>query len=116
MNFEVYQILVPVISILSIGMTFKSHKRGENTIFESFFWIVFWLGVSLIALFPDITTIYLSRVLGIKDNVNAVIFIGLAASFFIHFRTFNTIKQQNKTITELIRKIALDKADREKKN
>lgn len=115
MNFEVYQILVPIISILSIAMTLKSHRKGENTMFESFFWIIFWLCVSLIALFPDVTTIYLSHILGIKDNVNAVIFIGLAASFFIHFRTFNIIKQQNKTITELVRKIALE-TDRENKN
>ncbi len=113
MKFEVYQILVPIISLVAIAMTVKSHTKGENTMFESFFWIVFWMGVSLIALFPDLTTNYLSKLLGIKDNVNAVIFIGLAASFFIHFRTFNIIKLQNKTITELVRKIALE-LDREK--
>ena len=115
MSFEVYQILVPIISIVAITMTFKSHLNGDNTMFETFFWIIFWLGISLIALFPDFTTNYLSQLLGIKDNVNAVIFIGLAASFFIHFRTFHIIKLQNKTITELVRKIALE-LDREKKN
>ena len=108
MQFEVYQILVPTIGLFSIGMTLRSHFNGDNTVFESFFWIVFWIGVSLIAVFPDATTIFLSRVLGIKDNVNAIIFIGLAASFFIHFRTFAVIKKQNRVITDLIRKIALE--------
>jgi hypothetical protein len=107
MNFEVYQLLVPLIGVFSISMTIKSHRAGDNTVFESFFWIFFWIGVSLVAIFPDYTTGRLSRLLGIKDNVNAIIFIGLAVSFFIHFRTFGIIKQQNQTITQLVRKIAL---------
>ena len=107
MQFEVYQILVPAIGLFSIGMTIRSHLNGDNTVFESLFWVVFWIGVSLVAVFPDATTNFLSRALGIKDNVNAIIFIGLAASFFIHFRTFAVIKKQNRVISDLVTKIAL---------
>jgi len=115
MQFEVYQVLVPLIGLFSIGLTLRSQLIGENTVFETFFWILIWVGICLVALFPDTTTNFLSRALGIKDNVNAIIFIGLAASFFIHFRTFTVIKRQNRTITELVRKIAL-KMEKDKEN
>jgi hypothetical protein len=106
-NLEVYQVLVPAIALFAIILTIKSHKSGSNSLFESFFWISLWLGIATVALIPDFITNALSRILGIKDNVNAIIFIGLAASFFIHFKTFNVIKRQNKTITDLVRKISL---------
>ncbi|WP_339611921.1 DUF2304 domain-containing protein [uncultured Planktosalinus sp.] len=108
MNFEVYQIIVPLIGLFSIGLTLKSHRGGNNTLFETFFWVLFWLGVCILAIIPDQITFFLSDLLGIKDNVNAIIFIGLALSFFIHFKTFVTIKRQNKQITDLVRKTALE--------
>ncbi len=104
---EVYQILVPLIALLAISLTLISHFKGLNTLFETFFWILLWLGIAAVALMPDVITTALSAALGIKDNVNAIIFIGLAASFFIHFRTFAVIKQQNREITKLVRKITL---------
>lgn len=108
MNFEVYQVIVPIIGLFSIILTIKSHKKGNNTLFETFFWVLFWLGVSLVAIIPDQITFFLSDLLGFKDNVNAIIFIGLALSFFIHFKTIVTIKKQNKQITELVRKTAFE--------
>ncbi len=115
-GFEVYQILVPLIAFLAISLTVMSHLRGQNTLFESFFWVLLWLGIAVVAIIPDEFTNALSRALGIKDNVNAIIFIGLAASFFIHFKTFSVIKQQNHVITELVRKISLSQLDKKKED
>jgi hypothetical protein len=116
MNFEVYQIIVPIIGLFSVVLTIKSHTEGNNKLFETFFWILFWLGISILAIIPDQITFFLSDLLGIKDNVNAIIFIGLALSFFIHFKTFVTIKKQNKQITDLVRKTALEIEKLQNKN
>lgn len=113
MKFEVYQIIVPIIGLLVIAMTVRQHLLGKNTFFETSFWIAFWIFVSLIAIFPDPITVFISKTLGIKDNINAIIFTGLALSFFIHFNMFMIIKKQNRTITELVRTIAIQSASKD---
>jgi hypothetical protein len=104
-----YQVIVPLIGLMGILFTIRQFRNGINTLFESFLWTVLWFFISLVAIFPDAITLYLSRTIGIKDHINGIIFIGLAISFFLNFRLFNSFKKQNKVITELVRKIALDK-------
>ena len=59
---EIYQIIVPLIGLASVGMSVRQYILGRNTIFESGFWMVFWFFVSLVALFPDpITYIYIKN-------------------------------------------------------
>lgn len=107
----VYQYIVPIIALLFLLYTVAQHVKGRNTVAELLFWVVFWGFTSLLALFPDAITDRLAKWLGIKSNINAVLFLGLGILFFIQFRLFFLIKKQNHTITELARKIALQEKD-----
>lgn len=108
MKFEVYQIIVPIIGISAIALTYREFRKGNNSLFELLMWGGFWAFISIVAIFPDPTTRFISHTIGIKDHINAIIFIGLAMSFFLHFRLFNTMKKQNASITELVRQIAIN--------
>jgi hypothetical protein len=111
MKFEIYQIVVPFISITGIALTVKKYIRGNNTLFETLLWSSLWLFIALVALFPNKTTLLLARFTGIKDHINAIIFMGLAISFFLNFRLFNSLKKMNSQLTEISRRIALNNAD-----
>ena len=113
MKIEIYQIIVPVVGIVSVIISLRQFKRGFYTGFESGLWIMFWSFISLVAIFPDVITVYLSKSIGIKDHINAIIFIGLAILFFLNFKLFNNLKKQNRVITELIRKIAIDTVNKD---
>lgn len=115
MRFEVYQIVVPVISLAGTALTIRQYRKGNNTLFETFLWCGLWIFIALVAIFPNKTTLFLSRTIGIKDHINAIIFIGLAISFFLSFRMFNTIKKMNRQITDLVRKIAIEKELKDEK-
>jgi hypothetical protein len=115
MRFEVYQFIVPIISIIGTALTVQHYRKGNNTLFETFLWSSLWIFIGLVAIFPNKTTLFLSKTIGIKDHINAIIFIGLAISFFLIFRMFNTIKKLDKQLTELVRKIAIENALREQK-
>lgn len=108
MTLETYQIIVPVISIAGIILTINQYRKGNNTLFETLLWSALWTFIMLVALFPNKITIFLSKTIGIKDHINAIIFIGLAISFFINFRLFNAIKSMNRQLTELSRKMAIE--------
>ena len=109
MKIEFYQILVPIVGLTGSIISIRKYRSGDYTLFESMLWILLWTFISFVAIFPDATTIYLSKSIGIKDHINAIIFIGLAISFFLNFRLFNSLKRQDKTITDLVRKIAFEK-------
>lgn len=108
-----YQVLVPLIAVLFLSYTIAQHLKGRNALHELIFWILFWLGIVLLALFPDQITDRLAKWLGIKSNINAIIFLALGALFFLQFRLYFLLKRQNHTITTLIREYAL-KEEKEK--
>lgn len=102
-----YQLLVPLIAILFLSYTVAQHVKGRNALSELIFWSLFWVFVVLLALFPDQITDRLAKWLGIKSNINALIFLALGVLFFLQFRLYFLLKRQNHTITALIRKLAL---------
>jgi hypothetical protein len=106
---RIFQVIVPLVGIIGIIYSIRQFRTGINTFFESLLWVLLWLFVSLVAIFPDSTTNFISKSIGIKDHINGIIFIGLAISFFLNFKLFNSFKKQNKIITDLVRKIAIEK-------
>jgi hypothetical protein len=108
MKLEVYQIVVPIISIVGTLLTIRQYRHGNNTMFETILWSSLWIFIALVAVFPNKTTLFLSKTIGIKDHINAIIFIGLAISFFLIFRMFNMVKKMNRQITDLVRKLAIE--------
>lgn len=106
---RIYQIIVPLVGMIGMAYTLRQFRIGINSFFETLLWVILWLFISIVAIFPDEITFFVSKSIGIKDHINGIIFIGLAISFFLNFKLFNSFKKQNKIITDLVRKIALEK-------
>jgi len=115
MKTEIYQIIVPIIAIAGIAISIRQYKKGVYTLFESALTNLFWIFIALVAVFPDPISVFIADSIGIKDHINGVIFLGLAFLFFLNFRLFNLLKKQNKVITDLVRKIAIDQAKKKDK-
>jgi hypothetical protein len=105
---KIYQLIVPLVGLVGTLYSVRQFRTGINTFFESLLWVMLWIFISLVAIFPDAITFFLSKSIGIKDHINGIVFIGLAILFFLNFKLFNSFKKQNKVITELVRKIALE--------
>ncbi len=71
--------------------------------------MLFWITISLLAIIPDMVSFSLAETLGFRSNINAVIFVALGFLFLMTYYHSSTIEKLEKQITELIRKIALDK-------
>ena len=105
---EIYQILVPIIAVLFMYISIKQYMKGRNTLFETLSWCLIWLFIVAVAIVPDLITVHLARILGIKSNINAIVFLSLGVLFFLQYNLFLTIKRQNKTISDLVKKIAIE--------
>lgn len=112
MRLELYQIIVPLVSIVfitSLLQRFWSAKSGWQ---ETIVGILFWVAVIFFAFFPDVISEAIASLFGIKSNINAVIFLCLGLIFFFQFKLFFLMKQQQSALTKLTRKIALDEQDK----
>jgi len=117
LNVNVYQWVVPLIALFYVVRLVNQYKVKKRLIKGTIFWFVFWVSISILAIIPDKITIGLANVLGFKDNVNAIIFVGVFFQFLFLYYLSNTVERLERKVTELVRKIAIEQslAEEEKK-
>lgn len=109
MNFELYQWIVPLVALFYIVRLVNQYKVKKRLIKGTIFWFLFWIVVSILAIIPDDISIGVAKMFGIKDNVNAVIFVALGFQFLFLYYLSNTVERLERKVTELVRKIAIEK-------
>lgn len=105
MNIALYQIIVPIVALIMIMRAFSRFFRGNKTLRELLGWIVFWGCIAVVALFPTLTE-YLAGVLGIKSNVNAIVFTLLGVLSYLCFKLVVAAEENERALTRLTRELA----------
>lgn len=116
MEIRYFQIIIPLLACLMIFRQWKDHVKTRAGIYETIIVVAFWIGLTIFSFFPDFFTKIIARVFGIKDNVNAIIFLALGVLFYFQLRLYKIIRKQDEMITELTRKIALENLHKKEKN
>jgi len=110
-SLEVYQWLVPIIAGYYIIRTIRQYTKGKYSPRNTLIWIIFWLAIMTLALIPDTVANSIARGLGFKDHINAIIFVALGLLFLMVFYLSSAISRVEDKITQLVRKLALEKAN-----
>ena len=106
-TFSLYQLLVPLFAVLMIAKAVSQFLRRRRTLRELFVLCVIWSGVSLVAVFPDFSMHWLSKLTGIKSGFYALIFFTLVVLVYGFLQLLIKMEDNERTLTELVRKIAL---------
>ncbi|MBM9538201.1 DUF2304 domain-containing protein [Desulfobulbus alkaliphilus] len=103
-----YQVIVVSISsvMLFIGIKEFINRETGQTWLKLFVRVAVWGGMAFIVIYPN-ATYYISRVLGIVDNFNAVVLTGFLMVFLLIFKLLSAIEKIEQNISELVRKEAL---------
>jgi hypothetical protein len=114
MEIRIFQVIVPLLSLLfAVGLTTRLQKSKIN-LREYLLSLFFWIGLAALSLFPDTISDFVARVFGIASNVNAVIFLGMGIMIYLIFMLYGEVRENRRQVTELSRKIALKDAEKEK--
>lgn len=119
MKIHLYQVIVVAISSVMLTTGIKEFIRRETgqTWMKLLVRLVVWGGMALIAIYPEFTS-WMARIIGIIDNMNAVIMTGFLLVFLLIFKLLSAIEKIEQNISELTRKEALrdaqDQIDEEK--
>lgn len=80
-------------------------KKGQ-TFLKLFIRIFVWGGMSIIAIYPQITD-DVAKIIGMQGNINAVILTGFLLIFLIIFKLLSAIEKIEQQISEVTRKETL---------
>ncbi len=108
MPINIVQLLLIVFlgfALSRVVLQFKSH-RMKNTEFG--FWAVLFTTSIFVVAFPNETT-KLAKLLGIGRGVDLAVYASIVTLFYLVFRIYIYIEDLRHDMTELVRKIALEK-------
>lgn len=105
---EVYQFIAPALSLYYIYRIVQELRHRRKFIFTNFIWLGFWAVIAVLGVVPHEFSTQLANLLGIKSNINAIIFVSLAFVIVLAFYLSAKIENMDRKITELVRQLALD--------
>lgn len=105
----VYQVIVAAASLgIIIGRTIRFFQRETaQSVFKYVAVVCIWGGIGAISLFPQIAH-FIRIKFGFGENFNTMIFIAFVILFVLFFRLLSIVEHIERTITQLIRKEALE--------
>ncbi|MDD4351682.1 MAG: DUF2304 domain-containing protein [Candidatus Gracilibacteria bacterium] len=106
---SIYQFLVPVLAMIMIVIGASRYQRREQTLREFILWVLVWLGLSLISIFPHEVIKFIEKVTGIKSGINALLFFAIVVLLYAVLRLFIRLERVEQDVTKIVRKDALDR-------
>ena len=108
---HLYQVVVVAISSVMLFQGIKEFVKRESgqTVLKLMVRILVWGGMAVIAVYPDISYKF-SKMVGIEDNITAVIVTGFVFVFLIIFKLLSAIEKLEQNVSELTRRDSLREA------
>jgi len=108
LKFQLYQIVIVGISSVMLFQGIKEFIKREagQTFLKLMVRLIVWGGMALVAVYPYFTTL-MAKLIGIEDNINAVILTGFLLVFLLIFKLLSAIEKIEQNVSELTRKEAL---------
>ena len=108
---EFVQILIIIFSLFALSRVILNIKSK----LESAFWIIFWLGVMVAAIYPTLIVV-IADILGVSSGIYLSIYATLIVISYMIFRLYAKLESTEKKITKIIRTIAIKNESRNSKN
>ncbi|MGB9980623.1 DUF2304 domain-containing protein [Methanobacterium sp.] len=110
----IYQDIGVLIGIVAIIIAVLRLKNGKMSLGLASLWILIWLVVIWVSIFPDSTNIFASLT-GIGRGLDLVLILGLIGGYYLIFKMYGMIENMDKEITLLVREIALQRGELKEK-
>jgi hypothetical protein len=104
------QIIITVLVVLALVVVVSKKRQNKMTLTQAGAWFVMWLVVLIVFWYPESTN-YLASTLGIGRGADLIIYVAILAMFYMMFRMYLRVDKLNSDITEVVRKVGIDKAN-----
>lgn len=102
----VIQWVLILIAVGAVVGAFLRFKKGGLPFRHFVVWTIFWAAAAFIVLRPE-TASSAARFFGVGRGADVVVYLALAAVYWLVFRLFAKIEDLERRITKLVRELAL---------
>jgi len=108
------QLLIIVFAALVVLKIISSFQKKEISFKMLVFWLSLWLMILIVVLLPQ-TTALLAKMLGVWRGTDVMIYLSVVMIFYLLFRIFVKLEKIESNITVIVRKIALNNKEEDRK-
>lgn len=110
--YQVYQIVVPAVSVIALLYAISLYRRGKKTIREVVVWFIFWGLIAYFAMNPTKLE-FLAKITGIQDSIKALVLISVTILFVITLKLVLITEKIRQDVTSLVRQNTLEDFSKE---
>lgn len=108
------QLLFTLFILFAISRAVLRFREGKISFLALLGWLFLWLWIGIIIWIPGFTT-HIAKILGIGRGADLIIYGSIVTLFYLIFRIYVKLEDIERQITQLARKIALQKVSSPKK-
>lgn len=101
-----YSLIFPIISIIAILGIVLRYMKGRNSFMTVVLWSIFWIFVSVFALFPNLSTSFASF-FGITRGLDFVIILVFVILFYIAIKLYFIVDNMQNDLNKVVKEVAL---------
>lgn len=107
MTFQIFLILFACFALYKIWQQYQSDKVSQHWLRV---WVLLWACVILVALWPKTTDLIAARV-GVGRGADLIVYVAIVFLLYGFARIVATQEKHRQELTDLVRKIAIDRAE-----
>ncbi|MAG08321.1 hypothetical protein CMO89_02520 [Candidatus Woesearchaeota archaeon] len=105
------QIIGILFGLFMLYLSFVNYKRKEFTIKEFSFWLILWLLFITVTLIPGLLDFFVQN-LKLYRTMDLFIILGFMFLIGAVFYTYTIVRRNQKKMEDIVRKMAVEKAEK----
>lgn len=102
-----YAFIFPVISIIAIIWFITRYFKGKNSLATVVLWSLFWIIVSLFAIFPNVSITF-ARLFGITRGLDFIIILVFVVLFYTVLKLYFIVDKMQNDLNTIVKEVALN--------
>jgi len=107
----VFKIFLIVFSLYAIARARRQYLQREASWYWAVVWSFMWLFVIAVALMPQVTDV-VANFVGVGRGADLLVYLAVIFLLYATYRSMVHQQKMSEDITELVRKIAVDRPER----
>ena len=111
---SILQVIVTLFIVFALSRAVFRFKDRQINSLELVFWCLLWIAVGVVLFMPQVTN-PIARFLNVGRGIDVPVYLSIVLLFYLVFRLYVKLDNQNQNITKLVREVAMKKEMKKRK-
>lgn len=105
-HFHLFQFLFAILTIISIGIMVRRHRKNQATTPTLVLWTIVWIVLMIFSCMPQLAD-RVAYHLGMGAGANLIFIVAIVGCFYLIFHLYDKVDKQEQNINKLVKELAL---------